>query len=179
MERLVIGLIRVAGSVPVLRWAFVGGLIAVFVDLGDLFLRDVIDLGGLRNYQSWDKWLDQVYMVLFLWVTWHWSGPARRIGLALFGWRLIGFIAFELSDSRAILLFFPNVFEFWFLFVASLPHWRPGFAFSPRATAGWLAFLTALKEFQEYALHQGQLLDDFTFTEALDAIADFFSAPFG
>lgn len=179
MEGLVIGLIRVAGSLPVLRWAFVGGLVAVLTDLSDLLWRDLIDLGGLRNYQAWDKWLDQVYMLLFLWVVWHWSGPARRIGLVLFGWRLIGFAAFELSDSRAIFLFFPNVFEFWFLFVASLPHWRPGFAFGRHATAGWLAFLAAGKEFQEYALHQGRWLDDFTFTEALEAIADVLAAPFG
>ena len=179
MEGLVIGLIRVAGSLPVLRWAFVGGLIAVFVDLSDLLWRDLIDLGGLRNYQAWDKWLDQVYLVCFAWVLWRWPGPPRRIGMALFAWRLVGFIAFEISDSRPLLLFFPNVFEFWFLFVASLPHWRPNFAYRPRPTAAWLAFLTACKEFQEFALHQAQWLDDFTFTEALDAIADALTSPFG
>ena len=47
MEALVIGLIRVAGSLPVLRWAFVGALIAVFIDLSDLFWRQLIDLGGI------------------------------------------------------------------------------------------------------------------------------------
>lgn len=172
MEALVIGLIRVAGSLPVLRWAFVGGLVAVFVDLSDLFWRGFIDLGGLPNYQSWDKWLDQVYILLFLWVAWHWSGPARSIALALFGWRLIGFVAFEVSGVRELFLFFPNVFEFWFLFVASLPHWRPNFAFRRGPTLAWGAVLLGLKEFQEYALHWGQWLDDFTFDEAVDAIWD-------
>ena len=66
MEAIVIALIRVAGSLPVLRWAFVGGLIAVFTDLSDLFLRQAIDLGGISNYQEWDKWVDQVYIWLFL-----------------------------------------------------------------------------------------------------------------
>ena len=81
MEALVIALIRVAGSLPVLRWAFVGGLIAVFVDLSDLFLRQAIDLGGLSNYQEWDKWVDQVYIWLFMVVALRWSGLERRVAI--------------------------------------------------------------------------------------------------
>ena len=38
--------------------------------------------------------------------------------------------------------------------------------------------LTALKEFQEYALHWGKWLDSFTFVEALEAIWDFVTGPF-
>ena len=132
MEGLVIALIRIAGSLPVLRWAFVGGLIAVFVDLSDLFIRQAIDLGGLSNYQEWDKWVDQVYIWLFLIVALQWSGWERRVALGLFGWRFIGFIAFAAGAGRDILIFFPHVFEFWFLFVAARPHWpaklRPGWA---------------------------------------------------
>ena len=89
-----------------------------------------------------------MYQVTFLWVAWRWSGPARTIAIWLFAYRAVGFVAFEVSGERALLLAFPNVFEYWFLFVASLPHWRPGFAFSRGATAAWLAALTALKEFQ-------------------------------
>jgi hypothetical protein len=174
-----IGLIRIAGSLPALRWAFVGGLIAVFVDLSDLFWRGFIDLGGLPNYQSWDKWLDQVYMLFFLWVSLRWRGPARRIAIVLFGWRMIGFVAFEASGVRELLLAFPNVFEFWFLFVASLPHWRPHFAFARGPTLAWGAVLLSLKEFQEYALHWGKWLDSFTFTEAIDAIWNTVTFPFG
>ena len=178
MEALVIGLIRIAGSFPVLRWAFVGGLIAVFVDLSDLFWRDFIDLGGLPNYQSWDKWLDQVYMVLFLWVALHWRGPALWIAVVLFGWRLIGLVAFEASGTREVLAFFPNVFEFWFLFVASLPHWRPNFSFDRGPLVAWGTLLLAIKAFQEYALHWGQWLDTFTFHEAIEAIGDAITVPF-
>ena len=39
MEIVVIGAIRVLGSLPVLRWAFVGALIAIAVDLSDLVLK--------------------------------------------------------------------------------------------------------------------------------------------
>ena len=178
MEVLVIGAIRVIGSFPVLRWAFVGGLIAVFVDLSDLLWMNLLHLGGLGDYQQFDKITDQVYQLTFLWVAWRWMGPARTIALALFAYRAVGFVVFEASGERAVLLAFPNVFEYWFLFVASLPHWRPGFRFTRPATACWLVALTSLKEFQEYALHWGKWLDGFTFVEALGAISDFFAGPF-
>lgn len=178
MEALVIGAIRVGGSLPVLRWAFLGGLIAVFVDLSDLFWRNLIDLGGIDNYQSFDKYLDQVYLVAFLIVASRWRGPARRIAVALFAYRLIGFIAFEASGERAVLLFFPNLFEFWFLFVASLPHWHPRFTFTRGSTLRWGTFLLAIKEGQEYILHGSKLLDDFTAVEAVEAIWDWLTGPF-
>jgi hypothetical protein len=178
MEVVVIGLIRVVGSLPVLRWAFVGGLIAVFVDLSDLFWMNLLDLGGLGNYQQFDKIADQVYLVTFLVVAVRWAGPARTIAVALFGFRLVGFVIFEIVDDRAVLLFFPNVFEFWFLFVASLPHWHPGFTFTRGRTVGWMSVLFGLKEFQEYALHWAKWLDDFTAVEAVEAIADWVAGPF-
>ena len=183
MEILVVGAIRLLGSLPVLRWAFVGGLIAVFVDLSDLLWMNLLDLGGLGNYQRFDKYSDQVYMVAFLLVAWRWHGPPKHIALALFGYRLVGFSVFEATGDRHLLLFFPNVFEFWFLFVASLPHWYPrlrgvGFHFTRRNVAGWLAFLTAIKLVQEFVLHEARWLDDITFVEALEAIGDWLRSPF-
>ncbi len=185
MEAVVIGLIRVAGSLPVLRWAFVGGLVAVFTDLSDLFWREWLDLGGISNYQGWDKWLDQVYMGLFLVVVLRsWTGWERQIAVALFAYRLIGFAAFELGlGDRGILLFFPNVFEFWFLFVASRRHWprrltgRVGDGDAPalglRGVVGWLGFLTALKVGQEYMLHGGQWLDRYGAFEFMEMLWPF------
>ncbi len=182
MEILVVGAIRVLGSLPVLRWAFVGGLIAVFIDLSDLLWMNLLDLGGLGNYQRFDKYSDLVYLLTFLLVAWRWRGPAKDIALALLGYRLVGFVVFETTGNRDLLLFFPNVFEFWFLFVASLPHWYPRlrgaqFRFNRRNVAFWLVFLTAIKAFQEFVLHEGRWLDDFTFIEALEAIWDWLRAP--
>ena len=178
-EELAIMIVRVAGALPVLRWAFAGGLVAVFTDLSDLFLRNLLDLGGVRNYQALDKWLDQAYQLTFLIVALRWRGTARSVALALFAFRLAGFALFEATGARVVLLAFPNVFEWWFLFVASLPHWRPNFAFTRRNTAFALAGLTALKLLHEYALHGGKWLDGFTAVEALEAIGGWFAAPFG
>jgi hypothetical protein len=46
---------RVATSLPVLRWPLAGGLLAIGGDLADLLLRDLVDLGGIGDYQLLDK----------------------------------------------------------------------------------------------------------------------------
>ena len=173
LEQLVIGLIRVAGSLPVLRWAFAGALIAIVVDFSDLFWMGVLDLGGLRNYQAFDKWLDLVYMFTFLWVANKWVGPERTIALWLFGFRMIGFVAFEVTGNRPVLLVFPNVFEFWFVFGAIRLHYWPNYEMTRQRILKWLAVCLALKMGQEWVLHGGQYLDNFTFFEAVEAIWEF------
>jgi hypothetical protein len=158
LEVLVIAAIRIAGSLPVLRWPLAGGLLAVLVDLSDLLLQDLLDLGGLPDYQGLDKWVDQVYLGAFLVVAWRWAGPAKSIAVALYVYRLVGFLAFELTHERTLLLFFPNVFEFWFLLVALLRAERVA-GWSRRHIAVVLIVLTGLKEFQEWALHGARLFD--------------------
>jgi hypothetical protein len=169
-EILVIGAIRIAGSLPVLRWPLAGGILAVLVDLSDLLLRDVLDLGGVGDYQSLDKWLDQVYLATFLLVALRWEGWPRGIAVALYVFRLVGFVAFELSGDRGLLLLFPNVFELWFLLVA---------AAGPARIAGWsvsryvlsLVLLTVLKEVQEWAIHGARLFDGISSLEFIDLLA--------
>ena len=121
-EMWIIAAVRVAGSLPVLRWPLAGAFIAIFVDLSDLFLRDWIDLGGVKDYQRFDKSLDQVYMATFLLVALRWQATPRNIAVALYAFRLVGSIAFELTGDRAVLILFPNAFEYWFIFVAALKH---------------------------------------------------------
>lgn len=169
LEVIVIAAVRIAGSLPVLRWPLIGGLLAILIDLSDLLLMDLLDLGGVPDYQSLDKWLDQLYLALFLVVALRWTTPARTISIALYTYRLVGFILFELTGERALLLLFPNVFEFWFIFVAIVGDDR---------IAGWsrgqlgatLAILTLLKEFQEWALHGARMFDSLSALEAIDLV---------
>ena len=201
-EEIVIAAVRVAGSLLVLRWPFWGGVTAVLVDLSDLFLMNLLDLGGVASYQSFDKWLDQVYMACFLVVALRWPHPQRSIAMALYAIRLAGFVAFEATGAREVLVLFPNVFEFWFLFVAAAMQWAPpgqpvaagadravpvprsapaagtGFEFTPRASALVLLTLLAVKEAQEVAIHWLKLLDSFTAVEAVEAIWDFLMPPY-
>ncbi|HEY6568891.1 MAG TPA: hypothetical protein VIZ22_01295 [Candidatus Limnocylindrales bacterium] len=168
VEVLIVVLVRVAGSLPVLRWALAGGILAILIDLSDLLLFNVLDLGGVSDYQRLDKVLDLVYMTAFLIVALRWTGPDRWVSVALFAWRMIGFAAFEATGERALLLVFPNVFEPWFLLVALLHHrWNP-VPWTPLTLAAALAGLLAVKELQEWALHYARMFDDITALEAID-----------
>jgi hypothetical protein len=177
-EELIIAIVRVLGSLPVLVWPFPGAILAMVTDLSDLFLRSYLDLGGVHDYQEFDKWLDQVYMLTFLIVALRWAPVPRNIAVALYVFRLIGFVTFEASGTREVLLFFPNLFELWFLFVAGLQFFKIGFDYTPKTVTLALAPLLAIKLFQEYALHAGKWLDDFTAKEAVDAIWDWITGPF-
>jgi hypothetical protein len=119
-EMWIIAAFRVGGALPVLRWPLAGAFIALFTDLGDLFLRDWLDLGGVKDYQRFDKWLDQAYMLTFLAVALRWHALPRNIAVALYAFRLVGFVAFEISGDRDVLIFFPNTFEYWFIFIAAI-----------------------------------------------------------
>lgn len=168
-EILVIAAIRIAASLPVLRWPLAGAILAITADLGDLLLRDVLDLGGVGDYQAFDKWLDQVYLAAFLVVALRWHGPARTIAMVLYAWRLVGFVAFELTGERAVLLVFPNVFELWFVLVVAIGPERVAAWSGARLTVA-VVVLTALKEVQEWALHGARLFDGISSTEFLESV---------
>jgi hypothetical protein len=184
----------------VLIWPFPGAIIAMLTDQSDLFMMNLIHAGGVRNYQEFDKRLDQVYMLTFLIVALRWRPIPRNIAVALYFYRVVGVVAFEFGGGRDILIVFPNLFEFWFVFVAGIQFFRleavpapVGQGPSPdrgrlaglfpfRYTAGQLAavipVLLAAKLFQEYALHVGRWLDDFTAVEAVKAIWRFVTPPY-
>jgi hypothetical protein len=169
-EVLVIAAIRIAGSLPVLRWPLAGGLLAIAIDLSDLLLRDTLDLGGIPDYQALDKWLDQVYMATFLIVALRWHGLERTIAVGLYVYRLVGFVLFEVTGERALLLVFPNVFEVWFIVVAAIHALRPGFVWRPSVLAAVLATCVIVKEIQEWALHGARLFDGISSLEFLDGV---------
>ena len=122
LEIVLFAAFRVATSLPVLRWPLAGGLLAIGGDLADLLLRDLVDLGGVGDYQLLDKALDQVYLALFLVVALRWRGVERRVAVALYLYRLVGSILFLVTGERAVLFLFPNVFEPWFILVAAIHH---------------------------------------------------------
>lgn len=178
-EVVVIGLYRIVGSLPTLRWPLAGGLLAIFVDLTDLYWMNVLDLGGIPDYQMFDKLVDQVYLAVFLIVALRWTGPERWISVVLYAFRMVGFVTFELTGMREILLVFPNVFEFWFLLVAAVHHFRPALAWSRLQLAAVLVPLIGAKEVQEYCLHWAKMFDSVTFLEALEQIRRWMVGPFG
>ncbi len=168
-EEMIIAAVRVTGALLVLRWALMGSLAAIAIDLSDLFMMNLLDLGGVGNYQALDKWLDLAYMGTFMWVATRWGGTARTVAASLFAYRIVGVVMFELVDNRWVLLGFPNAFEFWFVFVAAVHHYRPSYEFTVRRSLMWLMPIGALKEAQEYALHGARWLDRY---RAVDLVQD-------
>jgi hypothetical protein len=165
-----IAVYRILGSLPAYRWPLAGGLLAIAIDLTDLYWMNVLDLGGIPDYQLFDKLADQVYLAVFLIVALRWTGPERTISIVLYCWRMAGFLILELTGERAVLLLFPNVFEFWFLFIAALHHVRPAVAWTSLRLGAVLAPLLILKEVQEWALHWERMFDYITFLEAVEQV---------
>lgn len=168
---LLIGAYRVAGALPVLRWPFAGALVAILTDFGDLFLMDW--LGGIDDYQRFDKTCDLAYMATFMIVALRWRPLERNVAAALFAFRMIGDVLFELTGARGILFAFPNLFEFWFVFVAARDRFRPDARFGARGASIALVLLLAAKETQEWFLHVNRFLDDYV---ATDVVADLWRA---
>ena len=170
LEIVLFAAFRVATSLPVLRWPLAGGLLAIGGDLADLLLRDLVDLGGVGDYQLLDKALDQVYMALFLVVALRWQGVERRVAIGLYLYRLAGSLLFVATGDRAVLFLFPNVFEPWFIVVAAVHHLHRPLRWTPARLAAVLATLTALKLVQEWALHVGQVFETMTSVQFLQEL---------
>ncbi len=191
-EEIIIAVYRVAGSLPVLLFPFPGAIIAMLVDNFDVFLKNLLDEGSVRDYHSFDKWLDLVYMFTFFVVALRWQGTARNIAVGLFVYRLIGVVAFEVSQDRDVLIFFPNLFEFWFVFVAGAkflrleerwrgePHLRGlvPFRYARGQLVVILPVMLAIKLPQEYALHVGRWLDRLTAVETVEWFWRILTPPF-
>jgi hypothetical protein len=191
-EEIIIAVVRVLGSLPVLVWPFPGAILAMLTDLSDLFMMNLLHEGGVSDYQEFDKWLDQVYMLTFLVVAFRWERTPRNIAVGLYAFRMIGFAAFEVTQERDLLIFFPNLFEFWFVFVAGAKffrldeRWRGEptaqglvpFRYSAGQLAAVIPALLALKVLQEFALHVGKWFDSFTAIEAVEWIWRLMTPPY-
>ena len=71
----------------------------------------------LTNYQGYDKALDIYYLAIAYLSTFrNWTDPfAARTAQFLWYYRLVGVVVFELTHARAVLIIFPNTFEYFFI----------------------------------------------------------------
>jgi hypothetical protein len=115
------------------------------------------------GYQGYDKAMDVFYLSMaYLATLRNWSSVAAYgISRFLFFYRLVGVVAFELTHVRALLLIFPNTFEYFFMaYEAIRSRWRT-VRWDFRWWAGVAAFIWIfIKLPQEYWIHVAQL--DFT-----------------
>jgi hypothetical protein len=161
MAQLLVVAIRLLVPLSILRWPLAGALASMAVDALDVVLVDAF-AGALGEpgefgpiYAQLDKVLDTYYLTIELYVAWRWNEQLlRRTAAALYGWRLVGAVLFELTAVHPLLLIFPNLFENFFLYVLITKKWAGRLV--PRTIRQILLVLFVLlipKLVQEWLLH--------------------------
>ena len=172
LEELIISAVRIFASLIVFKFNFFGAILVILIDFSDLFMMNLITLGGVRNYQFLDKFLDLFYIAYFLIISLRWEKLLRNISILLFVFRILGFVLFEFFQNRLILFIFPNVFEFWFLGITLLFLLKSNI--TNRKIIIVLVITTLLKMIQEYILHVWKVLDNYRAIDVLNSLLDWF-----
>ena len=112
------------------------------------------------GYQSYDKAMDVYYLAIaYLATLRNWTSMgAFEVSRFLYFYRLVGVVAFELSQTRLLLLIFPNTFEYFFIAYEGVrSRWNP----LRFALAWWIGAAALIWVFiklpQEYWIHVAQL----------------------
>jgi hypothetical protein len=138
--------------------ASIAAIVADFVD-GTIAFHAFANV-GLTDYQAYDKAFDVYYLsIQYLSTLRNWDNlVAFDIGRMLFYYRLAGGLLFDLTQFRALFLFFPNTFEYFFLFYEAVRvRWNPK-RLSPAVLIGAaFAIWVLIKIPQEYWIHIAQL----------------------
>jgi hypothetical protein len=138
---------------------------ALLLDAVDQTVFQIFTDLNLDNYQGYDKALDVYYLTIaYLSTLRNWTNlTAVSVGRFLLFYRLVGVLLFELFDVRALLLIFPNTFEYFFIaYEAVNLRWDPRRMSRPLVN-GMAAFIWIfIKLPQEWWIHIAQL--DFTDT---------------
>jgi hypothetical protein len=169
-EEALAGGLKLAAAFPVLRWPLAGVACVIVADLLDIVVMNYVDFGGggIRDYQVFDKWSDLPGLITYFAVALRFTGRDRSVAIGLFAARMIGIALFELAGMRRALLFLPNFFECWFLYVLIRDAWLPrGSAVAQGAVLGGLV---TFKLFQEWVLHGAQILDRYNLSELIDRL---------
>lgn len=111
------------------------------------------------GYQSYDKAMDVFYLaVAYVSTLRNWTNvSAYGVGRALYFYRLVGVVAFEVSQWRALLLVFANTFEYYFIaYEAQRLRWNP-LRWGLKWWVGVAAFIwVVVKLPQEWWIHIAQ-----------------------
>jgi hypothetical protein len=159
---VVLGL-RLFVPLAIPKYPLPAGIACLIIDGLDKGIFQAFTDMNLDWYQGYDKALDIYYLAIaFLSTMRNWSNlPAFAMSRFLWYYRLVGVLLFELSQIRAMLLLFPNTFEYFFLFYEGVrTRWNPKRLSVAAVIAAAFAIWVFIKVPQEYWIHVAQL--DFT-----------------
>lgn len=163
----VVLVIRLLVPLTILRWPLPGALLAIAADTSDILIFNFLGFPSFGSYQEIDKALDVYYLGLEMLVALRWELTPRLVAGALFSFRMVGVLAYEITDERWLLLAFPNLFELFFLFKLLAERFAPAMKLTPATLSLWLGILLVPKLAQEWALHYERVLDDYVLKDVL------------
>lgn len=144
-------------SIP--RYPIPAGIAALVIDGVDQTIFQVFTTLPLAGYQSYDKALDVYYLsIQYLSTLRNWTNLAAfAMSRFLFYYRLVGSLLFEVLQLRALLLLFPNTFEYFFLFYEGVRlRWNPKRMSAAMVIGAAFAIWVFVKVPQEYWIHIAQ-----------------------
>ena len=142
------------------KWPLPAGILALVIDGVDQTIFQQFTTMNLDWYQGYDKALDVYYLAIaYLSTMRNWVNlPAFSMSRFLWYFRLVGVLLFELSQLRAMLLLFPNTFEYFFLFYEGVrTRWNPRRLSVAAVIGAAFAIWVFIKIPQEYWIHIAQM----------------------
>ena len=133
---------------------------ALVIDGVDQTIFQTFTTLDLAGYQSYDKALDIYYLSIAYLSTMRnwWNLAAFDMSRFLYYYRLVGVLLFEFLQIRALLLFFPNTFEYFFIFYEAVRlRWNPKRMSQALVIGAAFAIWVFIKVPQEYWIHIAQL----------------------
>jgi hypothetical protein len=159
----VVVLARLLIPLLIIRYPLPAILAALVIDAADQSIFQQLTDLDLTSYQGYDKALDIYYLAIAYISTFrNWHHPAA-LTVATFLWyyRLFGVTMFELTEWRALLLIFPNTFEYFFIFFEIVRlKWNTSRLDAATVVKAAAAIWIFVKLPQEWWIHIAQL--DFT-----------------
>ena len=153
-------ILRILIPLTIPRFPLPGIIAALVLDAIDQTLFQSLTNLELDGYQGYDKALDIYYLTIaYIASMRNWTNQAAfRISRFLFYYRLVGVVLFELTQIRWLLLIFPNVFEYFFIFYEIVRlRWNPRRLSTRALLIAAAAIWIVIKLPQEYWIHVAQL----------------------
>jgi hypothetical protein len=157
---LIVVLARFLIPLTIPRYPLPGVLAALVLDAIDQTMFQTFTNLNLDGYQGYDKALDIYYLTItYIATLRNWSNLfAFKVSRFLWYYRLVGVVLFELSGVRALLIIFPNTFEYFFIFYELVRlRWDPRRLSKRALIIAAAAIWIFIKLPQEYWIHIAQL----------------------
>ena len=154
-------IIRLLTPFLVIGFPVAGSIASILADMTDIIVLDKLQATNIPQfYNQFDKLFD-FYMYCFMgfqaWRGWK-NTLAKKTALGLLFFRGVGVVIYEIFPARWLLLAFPNVFVWFYLFhLFSTQLFNKDYVRGHKPLAIILLTLTIPKLYQEYLFHVVQV----------------------